>query len=149
MCVCVCVRERERERESVCVCVREKKRGGGGGGGGETHHKYFHSVANICFVFFLSLLFILSSVVSAVEQAISDINQCVSTESDDPEATLAALSNQFAQLNGIDETCGTRYHVALRQTKEDKGEDLTQTEIGDVIERVNEEVRLERLGEGG
>ena len=67
----------------------------------------------------------------------------------DPEATLAALSNEFAQLSSVvDATCGARYHVALRQAREEKGgEDLSLDEIRAVIERINEEVRLERLGE--
>ena len=82
-----------------------------------------------------------------VESAISDINKCVLGDEADPEATLAALTNQFAQLSSVDESCGARYHVALRQAREEKGEDLTQEEIGGVIERVNEEVRLEKLGE--
>lgn len=84
-----------------------------------------------------------------VESAISDINKCVLGDEADPEATLAALTNEFAQLSSVDESCGARYHVALRQAREEKGEDLTQEEIGGVIERVNEEVRLEKLGEGG
>ena len=85
----------------------------------------------------------------AVALAISNINQCVAggDEEGDPAATVAALSNEFAQLDNLDETCGARYHVALRQARQKKGEDLTQAEIREVIERVNEEVRLERLGE--
>ena len=65
----------------------------------------------------------------------------------DPEATLATLTNEFAQLSSVDESCGACYHVALHQAREEKGEDLSQEEIKGVIERVNEEVRLERLGE--
>ena len=79
--------------------------------------------------------------------AISDINKCVSGEAE-PGAMVAALSNEFAQLSSVDATCGARYHVALRQAREEKGgEDLSQDEIRTVIEKVNEEVRLERLGE--
>ena len=85
-----------------------------------------------------------------VEHAISDINKCVGgADGTDPEATLAALTNEFAQLSSVDESCGARYHVALHQAREEKGEDLSQEEIRGVIERVNEEVRLERLGEEG
>ena len=90
-----------------------------------------------------------ASVLRAVALAISNINKCVAGGDDegDPEATVAALSNEFAQLESVDEACAARYHVALRQTREEKGDDLTQTEIQGVVERVNEEVRLERLGE--
>ena len=77
---------------------------------------------------------------------IRDSNKCVAGGDSEPEATVAALSNEFAQLSDVDESCGARYHVALRQTREEKGEDLTQDEIKGVVERVNEEVRLERLG---
>ena len=82
-----------------------------------------------------------------VELAISNINKCVSGDAE-PEAMVAALSNEFAQLSSVDSTCGARYHVALRQAQEEKGgDDLSQDEIRTVVERVNEEVRLERLGE--
>ena len=82
-----------------------------------------------------------------VELAISNINKCVSGDAE-PEAMVAALSNEFAQLSSVDSTCGARYHVALRQAREEKGgEHLSQDEIRTVVERVNEEVKLERLGE--
>ena len=83
-----------------------------------------------------------------VELAISNINKCVSGEDAGPEAMVAALSNEFAQLSSVDATCGVRYHMALHQAREEKGgENLSQEEIRTVVERVNEEVRLERLGE--
>ena len=86
-----------------------------------------------------------------VELAILNINKCVVSGDAEPEAMVAALSNEFAQLesSSIDSTCGARYHVALRQAREEKGgEDLSLDEIRTVVERVNEEVRLERLGKG-
>ena len=95
-------------------------------------------------LFFLFLCF-------PVASAISEINKCISGDAE-PEAVVAALSNEFAQLSSVDSTCGARYHVALRQAREEKGEggeDLSQEEIRTVVERVNEEVRLERLGERG
>ena len=91
---------------------------------------------------------VVSLSLSLVKLAISNINKCVAGETD-PEATVAALSNEFAQLSSIDESCGARYHVALQQAREEKEEDLSLDEIREVVERVNEEVRLERLGEIG
>lgn len=98
-----------------------------------------------------TLLHIFPHAFFPVELAILNINKCVVSGDAEPEAMVAALSNEFAQLesSSIDSTCGARYHVALRQAREEKGgENLSLDEIRTVVERVNEEVRLERLGKG-
>ena len=79
-----------------------------------------------------------------VEQALSTLNTCLGEEGGNPELTMAALKSDFLHLDDLDESCAERYHVALSQARQEKGEELTAEEIKQVLAEVNEQVRLER-----
>ena len=78
-----------------------------------------------------------------VASALAEVNS--STESSNPETTLTALQNEVLEVAEVDPTCAQRYHQALAEAAQSKGEELSLEEIQRVVKEVNEEVRLERL----
>lgn len=75
--------------------------------------------------------------------ALQNINVVI--DNDDIEATMGALMNEYLYIEDVDGSCGSRYHDKLREAKKNEEADLSKEKILQVINSVNEEVRLERL----
>lgn len=89
-------------------------------------------------------MFFSVTILILVASALASIN--TSAEGSSVEDTLTSLQNDCVEVGEIDLTCAQRYHDALANARKNKGEEVTRDEIRAVVEEVNEQVRVERLG---